>query len=174
MNRFYILTRPLFRGSGRNMYFLLVFRSILNKIFWDLITFSFNGKAIWVIGNVTNSNFFFRWLLVGEIGFTGYELYLGIGKYIFYRTFEYERNHTQPGMNQRERLRGVHTINPSIYNIICWVAWMMWQMNCRSSVWCSKYHFLSRFLAKFFANILSIYFLIKFTEIRIKSFECPS
>ena len=77
------------------------------EIWWPLV---WRKKAIWTIGNVTNSNFFFRWLLVGEIGFTGYELYLGIGKYIFYRTFEYERNHTQPGMNQRERLRGVQNI----------------------------------------------------------------
>ena len=91
----------------------LVFRSTYLKtrfffeIWWPLV---WRKKAIWTIGNVTNSNFFFRWLLVGEIGFTGYELYLGIGKYIFYRTFEYERNHTQPGMNQRERLRGVQNI----------------------------------------------------------------
>ena len=51
--------------------------------------------------------------------------------------------------------------NPSIYNIIRWVAWTMGQMNCRPSVWCINYHFFSRFLAKFFAKILSIYFFIK-------------
>ena len=44
----------------------------------------------------------------------------------------------------------------------------MGQTNRRPSVWCSKYYFFSWFLAKFFAKILSIYFLIK-----IKSFECP-
>ena len=58
MKSFYILIRPLFRGSGRNMYFLLVLRSILNKIFGDLITFSFNEKAIWIRGNAKKSNFF--------------------------------------------------------------------------------------------------------------------
>ena len=65
--------------------------------------------------------------------------------------------------------------NPSIYNIICWVAWMMGQTNRQPSVWCSKYHFFSWFLAKFFAKILSIYFLIfyKITKIKIKNFECP-
>ena len=67
-------------------------------------------------------------------------------------------------------------LNPSIYNIIRWVAWTMGQTNCRPSVWCSKYYFFSWFLAKFFAKILSIYFLIffyKITKIKIKSFECP-
>ena len=30
--------------------------------------------------------------------------------------------------------------NPSIYNIICWVAWRMGQTNRRPGVWCSKYY----------------------------------
>ena len=54
----------------------------------------------------------------------------------------------------------LYSWNPSIYNIICWVAWTMGQTNCQPSVWCSKYLFFSWFLAKFFAKILSIYFLI--------------
>ena len=61
-------------------------------------------------------------------------------------------------------------------NIIRWVAWTMGQMNRRPSVWCSNCYFFSWFLAKFFAKILSIYFLIffyKITKIEIKSFECP-
>ena len=33
--------------------------------------------------------------------------------------------------------------NPSIYNIIRWVAWTMRQMNRRPTVWCSKYYFFS-------------------------------
>ena len=37
------------------------------------------------------------------------------------------------------------TWNPSIYNIIRWVAWRMGQMNCRPRVWCSKYHFFNTF-----------------------------
>ena len=31
--------------------------------------------------------------------------------------------------------------NPSIYNILRWVAWTMGQMNHRPRVWCSKYYF---------------------------------
>ena len=56
--------------------------------------------------------------------------------------------------------------NPSIYNIIRWVAWTMGQTNRRPSVWCSKYYFFSWFLAKFFAKILSIYFLIFFIKLQ--------
>ena len=59
-------------------------------------------------------------------------------------------------------LKGIDNKNPSIYNIICWVAWTMGQTNRQPRVWCSKYYFFSWFLAKFFAKILSIYFLIFF------------
>ena len=38
------------------------------------------------------------------------------------------------------------TINPSIYNILRWVAWMMGQANCRPRVWCSKYYLFLYFL----------------------------
>ena len=38
------------------------------------------------------------------------------------------------------------TINPSIYNILRWVAGTMGQMNRRPSVWCSKYWFFLDFL----------------------------
>ena len=31
--------------------------------------------------------------------------------------------------------------NPSIYNIIRWVAWTMGQTNHRPSIWCSKYYY---------------------------------
>ena len=55
-----------------------------------------------------------------------------------------------------------------------WVAWTMGQTNRWQSVWCSKYYFFSWFLAKFFAKILLISFLIFFYKItKIKSFECP-
>ena len=54
--------------------------------------------------------------------------------------------------------------NPSIYNIIHWVAWMMGQTNGRPSVWCSKYFFFHDFfqnsLQKFFQFIF-LYFFIK-------------
>ena len=33
------------------------------------------------------------------------------------------------------------TKNPSIYNVLRWVAWTMGQTNCRPSIWCSKYYF---------------------------------
>ena len=58
------------------------------------------------------------------------------------------------------------TKNPSIYNILCLVAWMMGQTNRRPSVWCSKHYFFSWFLKKFFAKILSIYFLIFFIKLQ--------
>ena len=64
------------------------------------------------------------------------------------------------------------TWNPSIYNIIRWVAWMMGQTNCPPSVWCSKYYYyFSWFIAKFFAKILSIYFLIFLKKLQNKNKE---
>ena len=50
-------------------------------------------------------------------------------------------------------------------NLQRWVARTMGQTNRRPRVWCSKYYFFSWFLAKFFAKILSIYFLIFFYKI---------
>ena len=38
--------------------------------------------------------------------------------------------------------------NPSIYNIIRWIAWTMGQTNHQPSVWCSKYYFFSWFSCK--------------------------
>ena len=38
--------------------------------------------------------------------------------------------------------------NPTIYNIIHWFAGSLGQMTCQPSVWCSKYYFFLRFLAK--------------------------
>ena len=59
------------------------------------------------------------------------------------------------------------TTNPTIFNIICWVAGSLgWP-----SAWCSKYYF---FFHNFFAKIISIYFLIvhNLTKFKIKSFQC--
>ena len=53
--------------------------------------------------------------------------------------------------------------NPSIYNIIRWVAWTMGQTNRRPSVWCSKYNFFHDFLQnslqKSFQFIFSFFFI---------------
>ena len=65
--------------------------------------------------------------------------------------------------------------NPSISNLIRWVAWTMGQMNHWPSVWCSKYYFFSWFLAEFFAKNtfnLFVYFFLN-TKIKVKSFKCP-
>ena len=35
----------------------------------------------------------------------------------------------------------IDTWNPSIYNILRWVAWTMGQSNCLPRVWCSNYYF---------------------------------
>ena len=67
-------------------------------------------------------------------------------------------------------------INPSISDILRWVAGTMGQMNRRPSIWCSKYYFFPWFLAKYIAKSLSIHFVILFflnTKIKVKSFECP-
>ena len=68
------------------------------------------------------------------------------------------------------------TWNPSIYNIIRWVAWTMGQTNRRQSVWCSKYYFFfmisCKILCKNPFNFFS-YFFFKIKKIKIKSFDCP-
>ena len=61
----------------------------------------------------------------------------------------------QNGFNSRVKIKSPEkilsvgssnkNINLSIYNIICWVAWTMGQMNHRPSVWCSKYYFFHDF-----------------------------
>ena len=52
--------------------------------------------------------------------------------------------------------------NPSIYNIICWVAWTMGQTNHRPSVWCSKYYFFHDFLQNSLQKSFQfIFFFIK-------------
>ena len=65
--------------------------------------------------------------------------------------------------------------NPSIYNIIRWVAWTIGQTNRRPSVWCSKYYFFHDFLQnslqKYFQSICL--FFLKNTKIKVKSFKCP-
>ena len=61
--------------------------------------------------------------------------------------------------------------NPSMYNIIRWVAWTMGQTNRRQSIWCSKYYFFSWFFAEFFAKILSIYLFIFLKKYKNKSKE---
>ena len=66
--------------------------------------------------------------------------------------------------------------NPSIYNILRWVAWMMGQTNRRPSVWCSKYILFffmisCKILCKNPFNLFT-YFFYKITKIKIKSFEC--
>jgi hypothetical protein len=59
-------------------------------------------------------------------------------------------------------------MNPSVYNIIHWLAGPMGQTTCRPNIWCSKHYF-------FFHNTHSIYFFIFFIKLqmKIKSFECP-
>ena len=49
--------------------------------------------------------------------------------------------------------------NPSICNIIRWVAWTIGQTNRRPSVWFSKYYFFSWFLAKFLQKSFQFIFL---------------
>ena len=68
--------------------------------------------------------------------------------------------------------------NPSIYNILQWVGWMMGQMNCRPRLWYSKYYFIfmisCKILCKNPFNLFSYFcFIKKITKIKIKSFECP-
>ena len=49
--------------------------------------------------------------------------------------------------------------NPSIYNIIRWVAWTMGQTNRRLRVWCSKYHFFLLFVDLGHSSKLFIFIL---------------
>ena len=55
------------------------------------------------------------------------------------------------------------TWNPSIYNIIRWVAWTLGQTNRQPSIWCSKYYFFfmisCKILCKNPFNLFS-YFLL--------------
>ena len=74
--------------------------------------------------------------------------------------FQGAKNSIYASWNWSKKWHSIRTWNPSIYNIIRWVAWTMGQMNRRPSVWCPSIIFFSWFLAKFFAKILSIYFLI--------------
>ena len=69
----------------------------------------------------------------------------------------------------------VVTLNPTIFNIICWLAGSMGQTTHQPSVWCSKYYLFFIISFKILCKNCSIYLLIfyKFTKIRIKSFECP-
>ena len=67
------------------------------------------------------------------------------------------------------------SINPSIYNIIRWLAEPMGQMTFQPSVWCSKYHFSfiksCKLLCKNPFNLF-YYLFYKITNMKIKSFEC--
>ena len=49
-------------------------------------------------------------------------------------------------------------INPSIYNILRWVAWTIGQTNRRTRVWCSKYHFFNTFYRLRALKTLYFYF----------------
>ena len=59
--------------------------------------------------------------------------------------------------------------NPSIYNILHWVAWTIGQTNCRPRVWCSFFHTFYRFKA---LKTLYFYFCnsIKKWENKFKGF----
>ena len=67
-------------------------------------------------------------------------------------------------------------INPSISNMLRWVAGTTGQLNHRPSVWCSKYYFFFiiswKILCKKPFNSF-YYFFYKITKLKIKSFECP-
>ena len=60
-------------------------------------------------------------------------------------------------------LHGNITWNPSIYNILRWVAWTMGQTNCWPRVWCSKYYFFimisCKILCKSPFNLFSYFFI---------------
>ena len=67
------------------------------------------------------------------------------------------------------------TKNPTIFNIIRWVAGLLGRSSHWPSVWCSKYFFFiisCKILSK---NPFKLFFQIfyNFTKIKIKSFECP-
>ena len=53
--------------------------------------------------------------------------------------------------------------------------WMMGQMNCRTSVWCSKYYFFHDFLQNSLQKSFQFIFLFfyKITKIKIKEFWVP-
>ena len=62
----------------------------------------------------------------------------------------------------KSRFNHIDFLNPSIYNLIRWVAWPMGQTNRRPSVWCSKCYF---FLYFYRLRILkTIYFCIFLKE----------
>ena len=69
--------------------------------------------------------------------------------------------------------------NPSIYNMIGWVAWSMGQKNRRPRLWCStsKYYYVfivsCKTLCKNRFNLFSYFFFIKLQKLKMKSFECP-
>ena len=70
--------------------------------------------------------------------------------------------------DERKKIR-----NPSIFNIIRWCAGLLGQTTHRPSLWCSKYYFFSRFLAEFFAKIISIYLFIFLKKLKSKEFWVP-
>ena len=65
--------------------------------------------------------------------------------------------------------------NPSIFNIIRWVAGSMRQTTHRPSVWCSKYFFFHNFLQNYLQKLFQFIslFSYKFKKIKILSFEWP-
>ena len=67
-------------------------------------------------------------------------------------------------------------INPSIYNILRWVAWTMGQMNRRPSVNVPSiiffHDFLQNSLQKSFQFIFLFFYKIK--KMILRSFECPN
>ena len=64
--------------------------------------------------------------------------------------------------------------NPSIYNIIYWVAWTIGQRNCRPSIWCSKYYFFFMISCKIlYKNPFNLFSYLFHKITKIKSFECP-
>ena len=50
------------------------------------------------------------------------------------------------------------SLNPSIYNILHWVAWTMGQTNRQPRVWCSKYYFFYTFYRLRALKTLYFYF----------------
>ena len=65
--------------------------------------------------------------------------------------------------------------NPTIFNIIRWVAGSVGRTTHPPSVWCSKYYFFHNFLQNSLQNTFQFIFQFshKFTKIKIKSFQCP-
>ena len=58
--------------------------------------------------------------------------------------------------------------NPSIYNILRWVAWTMGQTNRRPRVWCSNYYFFYTFYRLRAPKTLYFYNFIKKLENKLK------